>query len=166
MVPHAQDYPKREETPLLIVAERINSTRKRISAAIRERNADFIRREALMQVEAGGNFIDVNAGASVAHEVEDLVWLTRTVQSAVDSPVCLDSANAEALAVAEDAKLRTSADLLLKMSAKLDLCENESQVKAVGKEISPELKKKMTATDLADLRAKYQDADKRVKGIA
>ncbi len=82
---------------MLIVAERINSTRKRIARAVRDRDADFIRREAIKQAEAGAGFIDVNAGTSVAHEVNDLVWLTETVQSATEVPVCVDSANPKAL---------------------------------------------------------------------
>lgn len=72
--------------------------------------------------------------------------------------------DAEAMSLAEEAKQRTSADLLLKMSAKLDLCETPEQVKAIGKEITPDLKKKMNATDVASLREKYQDADRRAKG--
>lgn len=85
---------------MLIVGERINTSRKRIAAAVRERDADFIRREALQQAEAGAGYIDVNAGTSVAHECDDLVWLTETVQSAVEVPVCLDSANPDALEAA------------------------------------------------------------------
>lgn len=82
---------------MLIVAERINTTRKRVARAVRERDADFITAEAVKQAEAGAGYIDVNAGTSVAHELNDLVWLTRTVQSAVDVPACIDSANPKAL---------------------------------------------------------------------
>jgi 5-methyltetrahydrofolate--homocysteine methyltransferase len=85
---------------LLVVGERINTSRKRIALAVRERDADFIRREAVKQAEAGAGYIDVNAGTSVAHERDDLVWLTQTVQSAVEVPVCLDSANPDALEAA------------------------------------------------------------------
>jgi len=89
-----------EENALLIIAERINTTRKRIAAAVRGRDADFIRREALRQAEAGAGYIDANAGTSVKHEVDDLVWLTETIQSAVKVPVCVDSANPKALQAA------------------------------------------------------------------
>ncbi len=85
---------------MLIIAERINTSRKRVAEAVRERDADFIRREAVKQVEAGAGYIDVNAGTSVAHEVDDLVWLTETIQSAVEVPVCVDSANPKALEAA------------------------------------------------------------------
>ena len=39
---------------MLIVAERINTTRKRIAQAVRERDADFIRREAIRQARQLG----------------------------------------------------------------------------------------------------------------
>ena len=85
---------------MLIIAERINTTRKRIGKAVRARDAEFIKREAVKQADAGAGYIDANAGTSVAHEVEDLVWLTETIQSATEVPVCLDSANPEALRAA------------------------------------------------------------------
>jgi len=85
---------------MIIVGERINSTRKRINQAVRDRDAAHIKREATEQVAAGADYIDVNAGTSVAREVEDLQWLVETVQSATDAPLCLDSANPEALKAA------------------------------------------------------------------
>jgi 5-methyltetrahydrofolate--homocysteine methyltransferase len=85
---------------VLIIAERINTSRKRIGRAVRDRDAEFIRREAVRQAEAGASYIDANAGTSVANELDDLVWLTETVQDATDVPVCLDSANPKALEAA------------------------------------------------------------------
>jgi 5-methyltetrahydrofolate--homocysteine methyltransferase len=87
----------REGAAMLIVGERINSTRKRINTAIRERDTARIAGEAKKQVAAGADYVDVNAGTSVAHEVDDLKWLVETVQAAVDAPICLDSANPAAL---------------------------------------------------------------------
>lgn len=85
---------------MLVVGERINSTRKRIREAIQSRDADLIIREAKNQVTAGAGYIDVNAGSSVAHEAEDLTWLVETVQAAVDVPLCIDSANPAAIEAA------------------------------------------------------------------
>jgi cobalamin-dependent methionine synthase I len=85
---------------MLIVGERINSSRKRIRKAIEERDAAFIRNEALKQIEAGATHIDVNAGTNVSGEVEDLKWLVETVQDAVDVPLCIDTPSAEAQAEA------------------------------------------------------------------
>jgi len=43
---------------MLIVAERINSSRKPISEAVKAKDADFIRNEAKAQTEAGAQYID------------------------------------------------------------------------------------------------------------
>jgi len=85
---------------MLIVAERINSSRKAINAAIQAKDADFIRTEAKNQAEAGASYIDVNAGSFMEQEVEYLCWLVETVQGVTDLPLCIDSPNAEAVAAA------------------------------------------------------------------
>ncbi len=83
-----------------IIGEKINGTRSQVKKAVSERDADFVRSLAKSQVEAGAHWLDVNAGTSPEREPEDLVWLVHTVQEAVEAPLCLDSANPEALAVA------------------------------------------------------------------
>jgi 5-methyltetrahydrofolate corrinoid/iron sulfur protein methyltransferase len=83
-----------------IIGEKINGTLKEIKGAIRERNASFIQDLAREQVEAGAALVDVNAGTRPDEEPETLSWLVRTVQEAVDTPLCLDSANPNALSVA------------------------------------------------------------------
>jgi len=83
---------------VLIIAERINATRKRISKAVAARDADFIAKEAGAQAEAGATHIDCNAGRKPDREVEDLQWLISVVQDAVDLPVSIDSANPKAIA--------------------------------------------------------------------
>ncbi len=86
---------------MLIIGERINSTRKGISRAIEERNRDAVREEALRQAASGAAVLDVNCGTlPVDVEPGTLAWLVETVQSAVDLPLCLDSPNPEALAAA------------------------------------------------------------------
>ncbi len=85
---------------MFIVAERINSSRKSIAEAIKARDADFIRKEARNQAEAGANYIDVNAGSFVGEETEHLCWLVETVQEATEVPMCLDSPDPSAIAAA------------------------------------------------------------------
>jgi 5-methyltetrahydrofolate--homocysteine methyltransferase len=82
---------------MLIVGERINSSRKSILKAIDERDGDFIVQEAINQVEAGATYIDVNAAARLEHEIEDLQWLVQTVQGGLDVPLCIDSPSAAAI---------------------------------------------------------------------
>ena len=81
---------------MLIIGERINATRKRVGEAVAERNADFIKDEARKQVEAGAHMLDVNGGVA-GQEVENLSWLVKIVQEVAQVPLCLDSADPEAL---------------------------------------------------------------------
>lgn len=85
---------------MIIVGERINSSREPVARAIQRRDAGFIQREAVMQVTAGADYVDVNAGVFGGGEAKWLEWLVRVVQDAVDKPLCLDSTNPQALAAA------------------------------------------------------------------
>lgn len=80
-----------------LIGEKINGTRKKVAAAIVNRDADFIRDLAKKQADAGSAWLDVNAGTKPDREPEDLVWLIETIQSVVDTPLCLDIVTAEAL---------------------------------------------------------------------
>jgi len=90
-----------------IIGEKINGTRKRVAQAISERDGVYIRDLASRQAEAGADWLDVNAGTHPAQEADDLVWLIEQVQAATDVPLCLDSANPEALATAIKAVEKT-----------------------------------------------------------
>lgn len=82
---------------MIVIGEKINGTRKAVGAAIRERDTDRIKQLAVDQLEAGSTYLDVNAGTSPEREPEDMAWLVNTIQETVDAPLCLDSANPEAL---------------------------------------------------------------------
>ena len=82
---------------MIIIGERINSSRKRIAGAITARDADFIRNEAIAQVKAGARYIDVNAGSFFEEETEHLTWLIETVQDITDQPLCIDSPDPEVI---------------------------------------------------------------------
>lgn len=90
-----------------VIGEKINGTRKSVGTAVVERDADAIRSLAVRQAEAGASWIDVNAGTRSDREPDDLIWLVKTVQEAVDVPLCLDSANPQALAAAIGETVRT-----------------------------------------------------------
>lgn len=93
---------------MLIVGERINASRERVAQAIERRDSSFIQQEALKQVEAGADYLEVNAGVFAQQEAECLQWLVKTVQQVTDIPLCLDSANPEVLAtVVKQAKGKT-----------------------------------------------------------
>ena len=80
-----------------IIAEKINGTRKSVARAITERDLEFIQTLAVKQASAGAAWLDVNAGTHPDEEPADLVWLIETIQSVVETPLCLDSANPQAL---------------------------------------------------------------------
>ncbi len=83
-----------------IIGEKINGTRKKVATAIVNRDADFIRDLAKRQVDDGANWLDVNAGTHPDREVDDLLWLIDLIQGVTDVPLCLDSANPQALTAA------------------------------------------------------------------
>ena len=78
---------------MLIIAERINATRKSIGAAFAARDAALIQNEARRQAEAGADYIDVNAALSPAAEHDLMIWAVETVRAATDKPLAIDSAN-------------------------------------------------------------------------
>jgi len=85
---------------MIIVGEKINTSRKSIEEAVGKRDAAFITEVAREQAEAGAHYIDVNAGTFLDEEVEYLCWLVETVQNEVDLPLCLDSPDPRALSEA------------------------------------------------------------------
>ncbi len=51
-----------------MIGERINTSRKKVQAAVIGRDANYIINDVKRQQEAGADFIDVNAGARIGHE--------------------------------------------------------------------------------------------------
>jgi cobalamin-dependent methionine synthase I len=76
---------------MLIVGERINTSRKVVNEAVEMRNAAYIVNDAKQQAEAGADFIDVNAGSRFGSEMKDITWLVEVVEAAVEIPLSLDS---------------------------------------------------------------------------
>ncbi|HDO35138.1 MAG TPA: pterin-binding protein, partial [Nitrospirae bacterium] len=90
-----------KESPTVIIGERINPTgKKKLAAALKDNNLDYIVQEALKQVEAGAHIIDINVGASGIVEEEVLPEAVRMVTEAVDVPICIDSSKPAALEAA------------------------------------------------------------------
>ena len=85
---------------MIIVGEKINTSRKSIGKAVASSDTSFIARVARQQAEAGADYIDVNAGTFVDREAELLCWLVETVQREVELPLCLDSPDPKALSEA------------------------------------------------------------------
>jgi cobalamin-dependent methionine synthase I len=56
-----------------------------MGSAIEARDADFIKKTAHDQHQAGADYIDINAGIFVKQEADYMKWLATTVQDAVDA---------------------------------------------------------------------------------
>ncbi len=85
---------------MIIVGESINTTRKSVESAVKNKDTGFIRDLARTQAEAGAHYIDLNAGTLGEDEPDSLAWLVETVQDEVDAALCLDSPNPAALEAA------------------------------------------------------------------
>ena len=83
-----------------VIGERINTTLKKVKAAVADRDGYYISDDVKKQTEAGATYIDVNAGARIGHEEEDMKWLLEVVQAATDLPLCLDSPDPSILEMA------------------------------------------------------------------
>jgi 5-methyltetrahydrofolate--homocysteine methyltransferase len=87
--------------PTVLIGERINPTgKKKLAAALLAGDLEIVRQEALAQVQAGADILDVNVGAAGVDEVALLPQAVQTVIEAVDVPLCLDSSDPKALEVA------------------------------------------------------------------
>lgn len=87
--------------PTAIIGERINPTgRKKVLAALQEGDFDTVRQDALDQVAAGAPVLDVNAGVPGADEPVLLKQVMNTVLDVTDVPLCIDTADPDALSAA------------------------------------------------------------------
>jgi 5-methyltetrahydrofolate--homocysteine methyltransferase len=90
-----------DNQPTVLIGERINPTgKKKLAEALKAGDLEIIRREALAQVQAGADILDVNVGTFGVDEVTLLPEAVRAVTDTVDVPLCLDSSNAGALEAA------------------------------------------------------------------
>lgn len=83
-----------------VIGERINTSRKKVREAVEARDREYIIDDVRQQQEAGASFIDVNAGARIGHEVEDMQWLIDTITPVVNVPLALDSPDPAVLEMA------------------------------------------------------------------
>jgi len=86
------------ERPTVLIGERINPTgKKKLTKALQNGDLGLVRKEALNQVRAGADILDINIGILDGDEVVLLPRVVQIVMDTVDVPLCLDSANPMAL---------------------------------------------------------------------
>ena len=83
---------------ITVVGERINPTgKKRFQQALREGDMNYVLEQAVSQVEAGAQVLDVNVGAPGVDEPVLMEQVVKALQSVTSLPLQLDSSNVEAL---------------------------------------------------------------------
>ncbi|TMG00242.1 MAG: methyltetrahydrofolate cobalamin methyltransferase [Chloroflexi bacterium] len=89
------------DRPFVMIGERINPTgRKVLAAEMKAGVMDRVRSDAIAQVEAGAQMLDVNAGVPLVDEPALLVATIKAVSEVTDVPICIDSSVIEALEAA------------------------------------------------------------------
>ena len=87
--------------PTILIGERINPTgKKKLQEELLAGKLDLVRQEAVQQVAAGADILDVNVGATGVDETTLLPEAVLAVMSVTDVPLCLDSSNPRALEAA------------------------------------------------------------------
>ncbi len=86
------------DEPFVIIGERINPTgRKMLAEEMKAGDYSRVESDALAQVEAGAQMLDVNAGIPMADEPVILADCIKLVQTLTDVPLSIDSSIVEAL---------------------------------------------------------------------
>ena len=80
------------QLPTVLIGERINPTgKKRLAAALATGDLEPVRQEALAQVDAGADILDINVGVPGIDQVSLISDAVEMVMETVDVPLCLDS---------------------------------------------------------------------------
>lgn len=82
---------------MLAIAERINGMFRNVGRAIRRQDAGVIKQQALLQIEAGADVLDVNVGPAAEDPVQAMAWLVSTLREVTDLPLSIDSTKVEVL---------------------------------------------------------------------
>lgn len=81
-----------------VIGERINPTgKKRFKQALAEHDIDYILSQAVEQIQAGAEILDVNVGLPEIDEAEMMVAAVKAIQGVCDAPLQLDSTRPEVL---------------------------------------------------------------------
>ena len=89
------------DQPFVIIGERINPTRrKKFAETMAQGDFSLVQEDAQKQVAAGAQVLDINAGIPGGDEPALLRAAVEAVLQVVQVPLCLDSANPDALQAA------------------------------------------------------------------
>ncbi len=84
-----------------VIGERLNPTgKKRMKQALLDGDYDYILSQAIAQIDAGAEILDVNVGVPGLDEVKVMPKVIKLLQSITDLPLQIDSSNPEAIEAA------------------------------------------------------------------
>lgn len=84
-----------------VIGERINPTgKKRLKQALLEEDFDYILNQAIEQIDAGAEILDVNVGVPSLDDVKMLPAVVKKLQSITSVPLQIDSSNPKAIEAA------------------------------------------------------------------
>lgn len=90
-----------ENTPLLVVGERINPTgKKKLQQELLEGKLSEVRRLALEQQQKGAGMLDVNVGMPGIDEKKIMCDVVENLSTISELPLCIDSSNPEVIEAA------------------------------------------------------------------
>lgn len=84
-----------------IIGERLNPTgRRRLQAALKSSDMEYVLRQALLQQDAGAHILNVNAGLPEIDEKAAMLTIVRELSSSISIPLQIDSANSNVIEAA------------------------------------------------------------------
>ena len=90
-----------DDQPFVIIGERINPTRrKKLAESMAQGDYSVVQQDARSQADAGAQVLDVNAGIPGGDEPALLSGAVKAVLETVQIPLCIDTANPDALEAA------------------------------------------------------------------
>ena len=84
-----------------VIGERLNPTgKKKLKKALADRDFDYVINQALSQIDAGAEILDVNVGVPGIDEAALMPELVKKLQAITNVPLQIDSSNADAIEAA------------------------------------------------------------------
>jgi len=80
-----------------LIGENINVMVTKIGTAMKERDSRTIQELAILEAEAGMDYLDINLGPARKGGDELMEWMVKTIQEVVDLPLYMDTTNIEAI---------------------------------------------------------------------
>lgn len=78
---------------MYILGENIHIISEKVKEALANKDEKFFQEQAVKQVEAGAQALDLNLGPRKKDWEEVFPWIVKTVEAVVDVPLCFDSTN-------------------------------------------------------------------------